>query len=109
MVKQLSVIVLLILLAAVFTAPSFGQEAGKMEGKKMEMKKMEGKKMEMKEEMGAMKSFSCDDKCGYMVKSHDGKEVMSSAMAHVKKHHAEMKMSEKQIKEMVKEEKSEMH
>jgi predicted small metal-binding protein len=96
MVKQLSVLLMLLLLAAVFTAPSFGQGAG--------MK--EGKKMEAKEEMGAMKSFSCDDKCGYMVKSHDGKEVLSSAAAHVKKHHKEMKMSEKQIKEMIKEEKS---
>lgn len=97
MVKQLSVLAMLLLLAVVFTTPSFSQGAGKMEGKNAH-------KMESKEEMGAMKSFSCDDKCGYMVKSHDGKEVLAAAVAHVKKHHKEMKMSEKQIKEMVKEE-----
>ena len=101
MVKQLSVLVLLVLLAAVFTAPAYSQEGGKMDGKKEQ-------KMASKGEMGAMKSFSCDDKCGFMVKSHDGKEVMSSAKSHVMKHHAEMKMSDKQIKEMIKEEKSGM-
>jgi predicted small metal-binding protein len=101
MLKQLSVVVLLIILASVFTAPAFSQEAGKMEAQKEQ-------KMESKGEMGAMKTFSCDDKCGFMVKSHDGKEVMAAAKAHVKKHHAEMKMTDKQLKEMMKEEKSGM-
>lgn len=110
MAKQFYTAIVVILLAFAFSAVSFAQEAAKQEMKKegkMEMK-TEGKDAAMKE-MGSMKSFSCDDQCGYMVRSRDGGEVMSAAKNHVKKHHKEMTMTDKQLKDMIKDESAKMN
>lgn len=98
MFKQLCGIIIVLVLVIAFSSVSFAQDAAKKDA-------MKEQKMEMKKdakEMGALKSLSCDDKCGFMVRSHDEKEIMSSAKAHIQKHHKEMKMTDKQIKEMVK-------
>ena len=55
--------------------------------------------------MSPMKSFSCDESCGFMVRSHDEKEVTEMVMKHLKKHHHE-NTSEKDVKGMLKTEKT---
>lgn len=45
-----------------------------------------------------LKSISCDPMCGFMVQSHDEKEVLDLAMTHAKKVHPEMNMTMNQIK-----------
>jgi|GEM_PF-1276262 len=34
-----------------------------------------------------LKQISCDDQCGFMVRSHDEKEVMDMARIHIKTQH----------------------
>jgi len=51
--------------------------------------------------MEQLKSISCDPTCGFMVRSHDEKEVMDLAKQHVKKVH-HMKTTDKELKAMVK-------
>jgi predicted small metal-binding protein len=51
--------------------------------------------------MEALKSISCDPTCGFMVRSHDEKEVVGFAKTHVKKAH-KMKTTDKELKAMVK-------
>jgi len=48
-----------------------------------------------------MKAIECDPKCGFMVKSHDEKEVMNMGMEHAKKAH-KMKVSMDDAKKMMK-------
>jgi predicted small metal-binding protein len=66
----------------------------------------ESGKMEMskEEKAGALMSISCDPKCGFMMRSRDEKELMKGAKDHMKKHHPDMKMSDKDIKGMMKKE-----
>ena len=79
-------------LAAVVLLLSFSCFALSQEAKKEEMKKTETK---------VLKSASCDPTCGFMVRSHDEKEVAQIMIAHAKKAHS-MKMTEKDVKAMMK-------
>ena len=49
-----------------------------------------------------LKQIECDPKCGFLVRSHDEKEVVEVALQHAKKAHSGMKITEKDIKGMVK-------
>ena len=49
----------------------------------------------------ALKKVECDADCGFMIKSHDEKEIIEVVKQHAKKSH-KMKISEKDIKEMMK-------
>jgi len=47
-----------------------------------------------------LKQVVCDPKCGFMVRSHDEKEVIEIARAHAKKSHR-MTVSVKDIRDMM--------
>jgi len=51
--------------------------------------------------MEELKSISCDPVCGFMVRSHDERELIDIAKAHAKKAH-KMNTSDKELKAMVK-------
>ena len=95
--NRLSLLLLLFGLAFALSTLAMAQDKMKDEKKddKMAMSKSE-------EKMGPLKSISCDDKCGFMMKSRDEKELMSGATAHMKKHHPDMKMSKKEMMGMMK-------
>jgi predicted small metal-binding protein len=61
------------------------------------------KMMKKEEKKMAMKSVSCDPSCGFSVRSHDEKELVSIVQTHAKQHH-EMDMSEADVKKMMKDE-----
>ena len=46
---------------------------------------------------GHLKKVECDPKCGFMIRSHDEKEVIAAAIEHAKKSHNE-KLSEKEVR-----------
>jgi len=48
-----------------------------------------------------LKKIECDPMCGFMVRSHDEKELVEIAKEHVKKIH-KMKASDKELKERIK-------
>ncbi|HUJ19587.1 MAG TPA: DUF1059 domain-containing protein [Nitrospirota bacterium] len=48
-----------------------------------------------------LKKVECDPKCGFMIQSHDEKEIVQIATQHAKKSH-NMTISEKDVKEMMK-------
>lgn len=54
-----------------------------------------------KPEKGALKMLECPPECGFMVRSHDEKELYDMAKQHAKNIH-KMKMSDKELKEMIK-------
>ena len=96
--KRTFVAILAVILALSFTIPTFAQDKMQKEMKK-EDKKMEMSKSEMS--MGPMKSLTCDDACGFMIRSRDEKEIMSAAKSHMKKHHKK-DVSDKDVKGMMK-------
>jgi predicted small metal-binding protein len=49
-----------------------------------------------------LKTITCDPMCGFMVRSHNEDELVEMAKAHAKKMHPDMKMSENEIKAMIK-------
>jgi len=49
---------------------------------------------------GTLKKIECDPKCGFMVRSHDEREVINIAMEHAKKSHG-MDVTEKDAKGML--------
>lgn len=49
-----------------------------------------------------IKSISCAPECGFMVRSHEGNEVMDIAMRHVKKAHPKMKVTPDDLKSRMK-------
>ncbi len=51
---------------------------------------------------GTLKKVECDPKCGFMVRSHDEKEIIEIAMQHAKKSHNMTTITEKDIKAMMK-------
>jgi len=51
--------------------------------------------------MAKLKQIECDPDCGFLVRSHDEKEVMSIGATHAKKMH-KMSPSQAEIKAMVK-------
>jgi predicted small metal-binding protein len=48
-----------------------------------------------------LKKVECDPKCGFVIQSHDEKEVIEVATQHAKKAH-NMNMTEKEVKGMMK-------
>jgi len=103
MLKRLFAAALAICLTIAFSCIAFSQETMQKEMKKDEMKK----ESVMKEGM-MLKSVECDPVCGFMCRSHDEKELSAIVMEHAKKNHKEMKITEKDIKGMMKEVKMEM-
>ena len=49
-----------------------------------------------------LKAISCDPMCGFMVRSHDEDELVEMAKAHAKKKHPDVKMSDKDIRSLIK-------
>ncbi len=49
---------------------------------------------------GDLKKVECDPKCGFMVRSHDEKELIDLVTQHAKKSH-KMDLSEKDVKEKI--------
>ncbi|MEK6571795.1 MAG: DUF1059 domain-containing protein [Bacteroidota bacterium] len=85
MMKKLLFVALAIVLAFSISSLAFAQE------------KMEGKK-EAKHEL---KSVSCDPTCGFMVRSHDEKELTSIVINHAKAAH-DKDLTDKDVKGMMK-------
>jgi predicted small metal-binding protein len=50
--------------------------------------------------MEALKTFKCDPSCGFVVRSHDEKELIDIAKSHAKKMH-KMGMSDDEIRKML--------
>src|SRR5262245_41360154 len=88
MLKRIFAASFILALALSFTTLTFAQDQTKTDEVKKEEPKMEMKKDEMKKEgkseemAGPLKSVSCDPACGFMVRSHDEKEVMTAAKSH---------------------------
>jgi predicted small metal-binding protein len=51
--------------------------------------------------MADLKKVECDPKCGFMVQSHDEKELIEIVKQHAKKHH-EKTVSDEDVKKMMK-------
>jgi predicted small metal-binding protein len=49
---------------------------------------------------GTLKKIECEPKCGFMVRSHDEKEIVELTIQHAKKSHNET-LSEKDVKKMI--------
>ena len=109
MTAVLSVLLLMAFSAGVAQDKS-AEKMKKTDEMKMEKEK-KGDTMGMSksdEKAGPLKTLSCDATCGFMVRSHDEKEIVTAGMAHMKKHHPEMKMSKKEMMGMIKTEGDEM-
>jgi predicted small metal-binding protein len=50
----------------------------------------------------SLKRISCDPTCGFMVQSHDEKEVVDIATKHVHQAHPDMKVSRDDVKSRMK-------
>lgn len=50
---------------------------------------------------GTLKRIECDPKCGFIVQSHDDKEVVEIAREHAKKFHSET-LCDEEINAMIK-------
>jgi len=48
-----------------------------------------------------LKKIECEPKCGFMIRSHDEKEIVEIATEHAKKAH-KMNITEKEVKGMMK-------
>jgi predicted small metal-binding protein len=48
-----------------------------------------------------LKQVECDPKCGFLIRSHDEKEIAEIAIQHAKKAHS-MVITEKDVKTMMK-------
>ncbi len=83
-------VILTLLLALVFVAPSIAQDAKKSDVKKMETK-----------EMGTLREVKCDPACGFCIQSKDEKEIVSTVKVHAKNHH-KMDLTDAKVKEMIK-------
>jgi predicted small metal-binding protein len=51
--------------------------------------------------MGDLKKIECDPKCGFMVQSHEEKELVDVAKEHVKKYHNKT-VTDEDVKKMIK-------
>ena len=49
-----------------------------------------------------LKEIACDPICGFMVRSHDEKELIKIGLEHAKEFHKEIKVTEKDLKAMMK-------
>ena len=50
-----------------------------------------------------LKKLQCDPVCGFMARSHDEKELIKIGLEHAKKFHKNIKLTEKDLKAMIKE------
>ncbi len=50
---------------------------------------------------GGLKKIECDPTCGFMIRSHDERELIDVVTQHAKKSH-NMSISEKEVKEKIK-------
>ena len=99
MARRILISFFVLLLAVAFSTVTFAQE-------KKEMPKDTTTAMAKGEAaMGPLKSITCDPACGFMVRSHDEKELISMAESHSKHAHKKT-LSEKDAKAMVKTEAS---
>jgi predicted small metal-binding protein len=87
MVHKLIAGVLMVVLVFGFATTAFAQDA------KKDMKK--------EQKAAVLKSASCDPSCGFMVRSHNEKEIVSIMKTHAKKMH-KMDMTDQQVKDMMK-------
>ncbi|HMD13717.1 MAG TPA: DUF1059 domain-containing protein [Bacteroidota bacterium] len=104
MVKYFGIAILAFVLTVSFSAATIAQDKmGQETVKKDDMKKDDAKKGDMGKEMamGPLKSVSCDPSCGFMVKSHDEKELIAMVKMHAKKMHHKV-LSDKDVKAMIK-------
>ena len=60
-----------------------------------------GGKKEVVTVVEKLKKIECDPKCGFIVQSHDEKEIVEIALQHAKKAH-KMNITEKDVKGMMK-------
>ena len=100
MIRRLFGVLSAMVLVVTFATISHAQDSTKQmptnQGK-MDMKAMDkGAKM-----TGPMYSVSCTPDCGFMVQSHDKKEVTGIVIAHAKKMHNK-KVTEKEVLGMMK-------
>ena len=101
MMKQLFGAMLAIVLILSFSSITFAQD--KMQKAEKKSDKMEMTKAEAK--TGPLMSVSCDPSCGFIVRSHNEKELTSIVKAHAKKMH-KMDMKDEDVKKMMKAEES---
>jgi len=107
MPKRILTGMIVLAVALSFSLTTFAQDAAKQEMKKDEKKTemtKDEKKMEMTKDekaAGPLKSVACDPACGFMVRSHNEKELISIVKNHAKKMH-KMEMTDAKIKEMMK-------
>jgi len=47
-----------------------------------------------------LKKVECDPKCGFLIRSHDEKEILNIAIAHAKKFHSKA-ITEKDVRAML--------
>jgi predicted small metal-binding protein len=59
------------------------------------------RRKEVRTMAGKLKKLECDPKCGFVIQSHDEKEVIDIAIKHAKKAHS-MDVSEKEARGMMK-------
>jgi predicted small metal-binding protein len=88
MYQKVFAAMLVLLLTFAFATTTFAQDT-----------KIEAKKAEK----AVLKSVSCNPACGFMVRSHDEKELVSIVKTHAKKAH-KTDLTDKQIKDMMKSE-----
>lgn len=50
-----------------------------------------------------LKKIECSPTCGFMVRSHDEKELVTIALEHAKRFHPDEKFTEKDVKSLIKE------
>ena len=104
MLKSVCIAILAVVLILSFSSVTYAQGEMKQETvKKDEMKKEEMKKGDMEKEMamGPLKSVTCDPACGFMVRSHSEKELISMVKMHAKKVHNKT-VTDKEIRAMMK-------
>ena len=104
MAKRIITFCMVVALGLACSTVLFGQEAAKKEVKKDEVK-MEA--TTTVEKMG-LKSVSCPPECGFMVRSHDEKEIISMTRSHAVSAHKK-KLSEKEVRGMMKTEVPHVH
>ena len=100
------VVILILVFGMVANAQDTMKAATSKDMGKSEMTKETGK-MEGKGDMGPLYSVSCEATCGWMMKTHDQKELTEAVKHHAKSAHNK-KMSDKDVKAMMKMEGGEM-
>ena len=87
MLKRMFAAVFVVAIVLAFSSTAFSQESVKMEAKK--------------DNMHALKSVTCDPTCGFMVRSHDEKELVTMVKEHSKNVHNK-EMTDKEVIAMIK-------